>query len=213
MLDPQKAKQDIEKILDRKEYQAYNKETQNTLQILWSRAKEWLMDQLAKLFPSLENVDKSANILLISLIVIVILLLAIAIILIVRNARRKSKFRDHRPLQTMSELEWSYQSHLAEVQKMEDLGEYTKATRHLFLALLLYFNQSGWLEAKVWKTNWEYYAELKRTNSAWAQKFYLLAQFFDKVTYGEYQIKKEEYEQYKQEIVAGLAEKHTASEG
>lgn len=213
MLEPDKARQDLEKILNTKEYQVYNKESQNTLQIWWSKAKHWLMEQLEKLFPSMKMVDTSASILLIVLIVIVILLLALAVILIIRYGVRKTKFRNQPPLQKLSEMEWSYQSHIAEVKRLEEMKEYTKATRHLFLALLLYFNQCGWLEAKVWKTNWEYYAELKRTHPAWAQKFYTLARFFDKVTYGEQQIEAAEYENYKKDIIAGLEEKHHSSEG
>ncbi|MBO0995089.1 DUF4129 domain-containing protein [Bacillus sp. SD088] len=212
MLDPEKARQDLEEVLNGKEYQVYNQDTQNILQIWWSKAKQWLIDQLEKLFPSIETIDTSANILLITLIVIVVLLLAITITLFIRLRVRKRRFRHQKPLQNLSEMEWSYQRHLAETKKLEEVGDYRKATRHLFLALLLYFNQCRWLEAKIWKTNWEYYAELKRTHPAWAQKFYSLAHFFDKVTYGEHQIEEIEYEHYKKDILAGLEEKQHASE-
>ncbi|KRG09681.1 DUF4129 domain-containing protein [Lederbergia galactosidilytica] len=204
MLEPDKARQDLEKILDSKEYQVYNIEKENTLQIWWSKAKQWLMDQLENLFPSAGMVETSASILLIIFIALVVLLVTVIVILIIRYSVRKTKFRNKRPLQKLSEMEWSYQTHITEVKKLEEIGDYEKATRHLFLALLLYFNQCGWLKAKMWKTNWEYYAELKKTQPTWAQKFYNLAHFFDKVTYGEHQIEKTEYEDYKKDIIVGL---------
>ncbi|MFK4996929.1 DUF4129 domain-containing protein [Bacillus sp. N9] len=47
--------------------------------------------------------------------------------------------------------------------------------------------------ARVWKTNGEYYEELKKVNPKWANEFHHLALIFDEVTYGEKSVQKEEY--------------------
>jgi hypothetical protein len=96
----------------------------------------------------------------------------------------------------MKEINWSFQQHLIEARKLEDLEDYTLSTRHLFLALLLYFHEKEWLVAKIWKTNWEYYDELRKVNQQCADQFYLLASFFDEVTYGERKVQKKEYIQF-----------------
>ena len=90
------------------------------------------------------------------------------------------------------------------------LTDYTLSTRHLFLALLLYFHEKEWLEARIWKTNWEYYDELKKVNQEWAEQFYHLAYFFDEVTYGERNVQKEEYIQFHNEAMKWLGEGITA---
>ena len=63
----------------------------------------------------------------------------------------------------------------------------------MFLALLLYFHEKEWLEARIWKTNWEYYEEIRKVNQEWADQFYHLALLFDEATYGERKVDKEEY--------------------
>ncbi|WP_218212222.1 hypothetical protein, partial [Pseudomonas sp. 2822-15] len=89
--------------------------------------------------------------------------------LIARTVNRKRIYRDHKPLEAMKELNWSYQNHLDEALRKERLQDYSLATRHLFLALLLYFHDVKWLEARIWKTNWEYYEELKQVNEESAE--------------------------------------------
>ena len=65
--------------------------------------------------------------------------------------------------------------------ELESSGEYSQATRHLFLAILLFFDEKGWLVAKRWKTNWEYYDELVRTDKKRAERFFDFALLYYKV--------------------------------
>ncbi len=211
MLNADKAKDQLKETLNTNEYIAYQPESPNFLQRLWEKAQQWIIDLLSDLIPSIEPSTGAANAVLITTMIVVIALLAVFLFVILRNARRKQKFRYQNPLQDLHEMEWSYTRHLSEAKKLESQGEYSPATRHLFLALLLYFHDREWLEARVWKTNWEYYEELVKVNKAWAKKFYHLALIFDEVTYGEKHIGKEEYDSYHNEVLLWVAEEKDAN--
>jgi hypothetical protein len=206
MLDANKARDKLEDILNTQEYKVYHNDSKGWIETLWEKAKEWIASQLAKLFPSIESVSGAARPILIVIIVAVIILLALAIFFIIRNGRRNRMLRNQKPLRSMKEINWSYQKHLDEAGRLEALKEYTPSTRHLFLALLLYFHEKKWLEARIWKTNWEYYDELRKVNQQWADQFYDLASFFDEVTYGERKVQKEEFIQFRTEARKLLGE-------
>ena len=124
----------------------------------------------------------------------------------IRNSRRRKRFKEKKILQSVEEINWSFERHLTEARKLEELGDFTKSTRHLFLAILLYFHEKKWLEARIWKTNWEYYEELRKVNKQWAGNFYHLAILFDGVTYGGYEVQQEEYEKFQKEVMVWLNE-------
>ncbi|MCS0543322.1 hypothetical protein NXY55_25405, partial [Aeromonas veronii] len=155
------ARDRIDEILNEKEYRIYYDESRNVFQEWWNKVKEWLADLLENLFPAIESGSGAADVVLILVILAAILLVGIAVFLLVRNQTRKSKFNKHKPLHSVEELNWTYQKHLREAIKHEENEHFSPATRHLFLALLLFFHEKEWLEARVWKTNWEYYDELR----------------------------------------------------
>lgn len=201
------AKDELKKILNEQEYTNYIDQSSNLFSIWWEKAKNWLADQLAELLPSFEKTSMLAEPILIIIIVAVLSFIAIALVIVVRNRRQKWKLRETTPLQSMKEIDWSYQMHLTEAMKQEDLEKFSIATRHLFLALLLYFHDKEWLEARIWKTNWEYYEELKKVNQQSANQFHHLAFFFDEATYGERDVQKEEYFQFQKVVMTYLREK------
>ncbi len=203
MLDENRARDELENILQQDEYTVYQRRTFSD--VWWEKAKRWITELLEKLFPAYEATSSVAGLILISLILIVIALLAVIAFFIVRRTVRVRKFKDHRPMQA-NEADWSYKMHLSEAFKQQNVNEYSLATRHLFLALLLYFHENKWLEARIWKTNWEYYDELNKVNRDWAQQFYKLARTFDEVTYGERRVTEEEYVQFRQEVMSWLDE-------
>nr|WP_304214127.1 DUF4129 domain-containing protein [Fredinandcohnia onubensis] len=198
------ARDRIDEILNEKEYRIYYDESRNVFQEWWNKVKEWLADLLENLFPAIESGSGSADVVLILVILAAILLVGIAVFLLVRNQTRKSKFNKHKPLHSVEELNWTYQKHLREAIKHEENEHFSPATRHLFLALLLFFHEKEWLEARVWKTNWEYYDELRKVNQSWAVQFYDLALVFDEVTYGEYEIDRAEYSQFREKALIWL---------
>jgi hypothetical protein len=206
MQDAIKAREELKEILNTREYQVYY-HSKGFLETWWGHAKEWLAKQLAKLFPSLESVSSASGPILIIMIAAVVILLAWALFLLIRYGRRHRLLRKQKPLQSMNEIHWSSNRHLDEAKKQESLSEYSLSTRHLFLALLLYFHEKNWLEARIWKTNWDYYDELRKINQQDAGQFYRLAHFFDEVTYGERKVSKEEYVLFKQDVMKWLEER------
>ncbi|MFF2445736.1 DUF4129 domain-containing protein [Neobacillus sp. NPDC058068] len=206
MLDANKARDELKEILNTKEYQIYHNESKGLIETLWEKAKQWIAEQLLKLFPSMESAGSASGPILIAIIVVVVFFLAFAAIFMIRNHNRNKLLYNKKPLQSMHEINWSSERHLQEAKKQEGLAEYTLATRHLFLALLLYFHEKDWLEARIWKTNWEYYEELRKVNQQWAVKFYDLAAFFDEVTYGMRKVQEKEYQLFQTEVRRMLGE-------
>ncbi len=198
------ARDKIEDILNGKEYRIYYNESRNVFQEWWNRVKEWLADFLESLFPAIESGSSAAEVVLILIILAAILLLGIAVYLLVRNKNRNANLSKHKPLHSAEELSWTYHRHLQEALKHEKNQHYSLATRHLFLALLLFFHKKDWLEAKLWKTNWEYYDELRKVKQSWANEFYDLALVFDEVAYGEYEIDREEYNKFREKAFVWL---------
>jgi hypothetical protein len=205
MLKDSQARDELEKILKEREYQAYYNESKGLIARWWEKVKEWFADLLADLFPSFAPSSAAAGPILIGIIIIIIILLGTIAIFILRNRKSNRTLRDYKPLQSMNEMNWSFQRHLSESQKLEENGDYSLATRHLFLALLLYFHEKEWLVARIWKTNWEYYDELRKVNQKWADQFYHLALLFDEVTYGEHLVHKEEFTQFQSSVMKWLS--------
>ena len=206
MQDANKTKEKLQEILNGKEYQAYYNEPTNIFATWWEKAKKWIAEQLANLFPSMESAGNASGPLLIIMILIIIALLGFVILFLIRNSKMKRQFRDQKPLQSVNEMNWSYERHLSEARRLEILEDYTQSTRHLFLALLLFFHEKEWLEARIWKTNWEYYDELRKINKQWANQFYHHALLFDGATYGKYVVQKEEYDKFQTEAMRWLNE-------
>ncbi|MEH7098118.1 DUF4129 domain-containing protein [Neobacillus vireti] len=200
MLNANKARDNIEEILKKQEYQVYNAQSKGLIETWWEMAKEWIAVQLDKLFPSIKNASNASSAILIAVIVIVILLLAWAAFILVRNIRRNRLLRKQKPLQSLKNWNWTYLQHLEEAEKLESLGEYTESIRHLFLAMLLFYHEKAWLEARIWKTNWDYYEELKIVNQQNADQFNELAHFFEDVAYGEHKVGPEEYQPFQTKI-------------
>ncbi|MBU9722369.1 MULTISPECIES: DUF4129 domain-containing protein [Bacillaceae] len=204
MGEPEEARRQLEEILNQREYQIYYEDTRGFLTRLIDTVQTWVMEQLARLFPAIQTSTTVSSIIFILIIIAIILILGVVLFFTVRTLNRKRLYRDNKPLQNRKEKNWSFDMHLSESKKQEELGDYSQAARHLFLALLLYFHDINWLEARIWKTNWEYYEELRKVNEDSAEFFYEFVLIFDQITYGERQISKEEYMSYQSQAVQWL---------
>ncbi|WP_025783294.1 DUF4129 domain-containing protein [Sporosarcina sp. D27] len=202
----QNAKGELENILSKKEYTIYTDQQTNFFTVLWERIKAWFVDFLERLFPSMEKTSMIAGPILAIVIFVMIILIAIALVYFVRKRKRRQIVHSKTPLQSMKEIDWSFQMHLTEASKQEDLNRLTPATHHMFLAILLYFHGKQWVEARIWKTNWEYYEELKKVNRQSANQFYHIARFFDEVTYGEREVQIDEYKEFRIKVMEALGE-------
>lgn len=206
MTDLDQARDKIEEILNTEEYQVYYEDTRNVIQKWWDSVVEWFQGLLSNIFSSLEPSNGFATGLVVILGVITFVLVILAVFLLVRYYKRKYRFRDPTHLYHKHERDWTYNDHLKKVSELEANGNLQAATRHLFLALLLNFHENGYVKARIWKTNWEYYEELKRLGKKRAESFYQLAQNFDGVVYGERTVEEESYVTYKEAILHWIQE-------
>src|SRR3954454_2477684 len=118
MTDTNKAHDDLEKILKTKEYTVYH-DSKGFIATWWDQAKEWIAAQLEKLFPAIDSASGASGPILISIIVAIIILLALSTFFLIRHTRRTRLLRNQKPLQSMKEMNWTYQKHLEEAEKQE----------------------------------------------------------------------------------------------
>ncbi|WP_205677325.1 DUF4129 domain-containing protein [Aquibacillus halophilus] len=205
MYNEKRARDQLEDILSRQEFQVYYEDNRNFIERWWDQARSWVADLLANWFSSIEPSSGLPDGILISVVIVILTTLIVIIFVAARSYRRKRTFRDHTAIKSIKEMDWSFENHLTEAKKQGELQQYTIATRHLFLALLLYLHEKEWLEARIWKTNWEYYDELRQFNQNSAEQFYNLALLFDEVTYGERDINQPQFMEYRDEVIEWLA--------
>src|SRR5690625_6609250 len=76
-----------------------------------------------------------------------------------RGNQRLKKSQPFGDIDTQSLTLTDYQTSLA---KAEQNKNYSLAIRYQFLILLVKLDQREWILKKSWKTNWDYYQELKQ---------------------------------------------------
>lgn len=204
LTDADKAKEQLQGILDKNEYQIYYEDNRNFLEVWWDRLTNWIGEQLAKIFSGLEPSSGFADLVLFIIIAAVFVLIGIVVFQRVRFSQRRRDLTEYKPLKSLNEANWSFDNHLQTARQQEESGNYTDAARHVFLALLLYFDEKEWVKARNWKTNWEYFAELQQVNKQWAESFYQLALVFDEVVYGKRKLEKDAYFRYRNEALKWL---------
>lgn len=202
----------MQDILDDREYTQYQSENQGFLQNLWESIKETIMDWLNNLFPSYQASQGGGTMITLVLVIAGLAALLIVLFLVSRRVYNNRKMAGQKPLQNLVQKDWSYSQHLSESERQEEAENYSLAVRHLFLALLFFFHEKEWLVARKWKTNWEYYEELKKVNKDWAEQFYSLALKFDEAAYGEREITRGEYIPYKETAMKWLQDNQQEKE-
>lgn len=213
MLNENDAKKEIKEILNTHEFKMYEAKEPNIIQKWWSAMKEWLIELLIKWFPSVEKAEGIADTILIVVLLLIVLILLVITFLLVRNRVNKRRYKEKAPLVHKHEMDWTSDMHIKEAETYELAGDYSLATRHLFLGHLLYLHEKNLLEAKIWKTNWEYYEELRKENDGLAKEFQQIAQDFEDVTYGYMEMSKEDYEILRQIVIQRLTSHSTNREG
>lgn len=208
-----KARDHLNDILQQQEYQVYYEDNRNIFQILWDKAKEWLGEKLLELLALLNPAGGLSNLVFLLIAVGVVVLIGVVIFLAIRRTGRRRRLSSQSPLRTGGEMHWSHQEHLDEADRQEQNGDYSAAARHVFLALLLYFHERGLLEARIWKTNWEYAAELKQTDTGRAEQFYSLALLFDEAVYGKRKLTQTEYKDYRDRAMQWMNTDHQEASG
>lgn len=200
MISLNQAEDSLETILNQPEYQVYYRDNRNFIQIWWDKFKTWIGDLLSDWFSSLEPTSNVGDAIIILLLIAGIVFVCFVLFLSSRNWMRKRSLRNDQPLYQLKEQDWSSFDHFKEANRLEQQQSYSMATRHLFLTFLLTLHEKEWLEARMWKTNWEYYDELKVVRINLADDFYQLALFFEEVTYGAHKIEGKAYLTYRKRI-------------
>jgi hypothetical protein len=190
--DPNQARRELEDILSQEEYQAYYREKNTLLQQWFDSFLEWLEEILKSLFPDVEVPDVNPEWVFDAIIIIGLLFFLFLVYKLFRSFIREKKSRS-RSVGTREELSLSSQAHLESADSYFNQGDYVKAVRHVFLALLTHLDQKKWIVARSWKTNWEYYEELGRHQDEIADQFSRLAGRFDEAFYGGHHVTKEDY--------------------
>lgn len=202
-----KARDDLQDILNQREYEIYYEDNRSLLEKVWDAVADWFGELLEKLFQSMDPANSLSTFMLTILIIGVGILIGIVVFLVIRKKKRSRQFHKLSPLASTSEKNGSFKDHLQEAEKQSARKRYALAARHMFLALLLYFHEKGWLEAQDWKTNWDYFAELESKDKSLAERFFLLALTFDEVVYGKRMLTEEEYMSFRNEIIVWLRSK------
>ncbi|MGD6844500.1 DUF4129 domain-containing protein [Bacillus infantis] len=209
MKDEKQARKELSEILEDREYTVYQDQGESFLEKLREKFFTWLEG----LFPQIEFSSGSSGYFPFIMILAGVLFIGIVVFAAARAAKRQRFLQEHQPLDRASEISWSYKKHLEEAGNHEEAGDLTKGARHIFLALLLWFNEHGWLKAKIWKTNWDYYEELKKTDSKTADIFFSLSALFDRAAYGGQSVKPSEFQQYKKEALRLMDNSANLQEG
>ncbi len=198
-------KEALRDILASDEFAAYMKEDAEpgkNLLLVWL---ERLLEELSDLFPELEMPQGSQDAVMYVIIaagLVTLLALSVFLARLVwferRTGRRRAVAHD-------DELEQAPLDLAGRSRAAAAAGQYREATRLLFLALLLGFQQRELLRIESWKTNWEYAEALEERNSPWVGLFRASALRFDTVWYGGREIDADEYENWRREVEAVLA--------
>lgn len=206
---------ELENILQRKEYQVYYEDHRSIWKIIYDWAVEMLQKLLEKLFPAFQSTPNLAGFIVSLVVILFVIFLLVLLFKLWQKRRSKRKYEESVPLSNIHELNWTYKDHFNQAGLAEEARDYKQSIRHLFLALLLYYDEIEWLKAEVWKTNWEYYLELKKRANKEAGSFNQLAKTFDAVTYGRKKIEQTEFIRFKQELEEAyrLAKNKSARKG
>lgn len=197
-------RQKLEDILSSQEFTQYAKpeeEGRNLLLILLER----LFEALEKLFPQIQLAEGSGSAIAYLLIVVGFVALFAIIVFLLRMVWVERRVRQRKAIVRHDELEQAPVDLASRARAAAEAGDTREATRLLFLALLLGFQQQGLLRVEAWKTNWEYAAELEERGSAWIPLFRESALMFDAVWYGGRAIALDEYEAWSIQVESALS--------
>jgi hypothetical protein len=201
-------KEELQGILAGKEYRVYHRENQNLLKDLLNRLKDWLYSILKNIFPQADIAQKTSEWLSYGLAVLGALFLCFLLYLLLSRFVRQGRVNPQR-MSMAKGLTLTVQHHFGEAQSLADREEYALAVRHLFLGFILHLDQNRWIEAKAWKTNWEYFAELKVRAPKLANSFTSLAVKFEEAMYGGRPISRDDYWLYHNQVSRWIHEGET----
>lgn len=202
-LNPNQAHHEIQTILSSSDYQRYYANHQNFLTQLWNQFKQMIQHFLQRLFPGIHISNSTSQWVLYLVVGLILLFLLFLIFKLWTRFTQVGRYRYH-AFSSEAELAQSVASHLKTAEEWASEGDFKRATRSIFLALILQLNNVEKIVAKPWKTNFEYTSELERQSDVDAQRFADFALFFDEIVYGNHPIEEEGYKNYHQKTTAWM---------
>ncbi|UOQ45029.1 DUF4129 domain-containing protein [Halobacillus salinarum] len=205
MIAPDKAEKQLKAILNQDEYQAYYEENKT----FFDRIKEWIGDWVKslfeRLFPNAHFSEQATAFFGYAIGIIGVVLFVLVVLYLRRGLSKNTSMKSRNELfQQSSKLQWSFKEHVAEADRLEKENNLNEAARHLFMALLLLFEEKEWVVPKAWKTNLDYYEELQAVDQQAAERFLALAVVFDEVTYGTRTVTPVEYQRFADQAMSWL---------
>ncbi len=198
-------KEELRDILSSPEFADYMKDAEEPGRNLLLYGLERLFDWLGRLFPELELAEGSQDALGYFIIAGGLMLLAALSFFLFRLLWiERRALRRRSAAASPEELEAAPAGLLERSRAAAASGAYREASRLLFLALLLGFQERGWLRVADWKTNWEYAEELAGQGEASAALFRSSAVRFDAVWYGGRDIAPADYDTWRREVEAAI---------
>lgn len=186
----------LDQILSEQEYQAYYQDNRNILQRIWDFVKEWVLDLIYQWFNGLTPSSATGDLIVAILFIVMAIVVVSLAIYLLKNWQRRQRLKRDQPLKGLTINSQTLKDYQRSLQEAETNENYQAAVRFHFLILLFELDQKQWLNKERWKTNWDYYQEIKRLKKDQAEPFYQLAIYFEAVTYGNKQVNQDDYQQY-----------------
>lgn len=198
--DYETAKNQMEQILSREEFLIYLREEKGSTSPFMEDLERKIEEFLNSTFPQIEVSQEISQWISYGIVFVPVIILLFIILTFWSKFVRQSTLKK-KPDATQEEWTMSVKRHIDEAEKCASSQEYREAIRHLFLALILELDQREWIEAKQWKTNWEYFHEIQQYSMASASLFYQLARVFDEVVYGDHAAAEKDYSAFKRQVL------------
>ncbi|WP_281974367.1 DUF4129 domain-containing protein [Halobacillus litoralis] len=199
-------KEQLREILEQQEYQAYEQDSSRFTDRLLDVIADWLMEAFNTFFPNWEVTESNVHGLIYFIGFFGLGLLIFFLVKLSGNLSGEKERRGQGTFASSVSLEWSTDKHWREADELAAHGNLTEAARHVFLGMLLAFDEKGWVDTKAWKTNGDYHRELAGVQQEMGDAFGKLALTFDQITYGNRTMYESEYEQFRQKAFTWLDE-------
>jgi hypothetical protein len=170
----QRANEALEKILSMEEFRG-----QNSQQSWWSRLIERIFNLLPDEMGWMSTVSEWV------LYITAALVLISVFILIARRLRKLPSFASTHDVPTQTQRHVDPEMVKMQAYGYSRTGDYKRAIRYLYLALLLYLDKAGLLAYDVGKTDGEYLGEIHGSMKDEADRFVSLTLFFERKWYGK----------------------------
>ncbi|NQX71096.1 DUF4129 domain-containing protein [Paenibacillus alba] len=176
----QEDKEQLKKILEQKEYKAYELKDHESF---WSWLKP-LFRKLRSLLPDFEVSDTVTDWLTIGVMIVLLGIAAFAIYWFVKQLiwQQRAKAETFLP---EGEISRSYLYYWQQAADLREMGDWREGVRSVFLSLLFFLEAERMIRVEKWKTNWEYAEELKGSASLLIPLFEESSLLFDRIWYGK----------------------------